>query len=61
MFNNFSSGCGAVGSVPVWGAGGRKFESSHPDFFLSYFWFLDGQTIGMAIDQFFKRCQMEVG
>ena len=25
------SGCGAVGSVHVWGTWGRKFESSHPD------------------------------
>ena len=27
-----SSGCSAVGSVPAWGAGGREFESRHPDF-----------------------------
>ena len=26
------SGCGAVGSVPAWGAGGREFESRHSDF-----------------------------
>lgn len=26
-----SSGCGAVGSVPAWGAGGREFESRHSD------------------------------
>ncbi len=26
-----SSGCGAVGSVRVWGACGRQFESGHPD------------------------------
>ena len=25
------SGCGAVGSVRVWGACGRQFESGHPD------------------------------
>ncbi|CEN37765.1 hypothetical protein CCYN2B_40200 [Capnocytophaga cynodegmi] len=29
------SGCGAVGSVHVWGACGRWFESSHPDFYFS--------------------------
>ena len=27
-----SSGCGAVGSVRVWGACGRQFESGHPDY-----------------------------
>lgn len=27
-----SSGCSTVGSVPVWGAGGRVFESRQPDF-----------------------------
>ncbi len=26
-----SSGCGAVGSAPVWGTGGRQFESGQPD------------------------------
>ena len=25
------SGCSAVGSVHVWGARGRRFESGHPD------------------------------
>ena len=27
-----TAGCSAVGSVPRSGRGGRKFESSHPDF-----------------------------
>lgn len=25
------TGCGAVGSAPVWGTGGRRFESGYPD------------------------------
>jgi hypothetical protein len=29
------AGCGAVGSVRVWGACGRQFESGHPDIFKS--------------------------
>ena len=28
---NFISGCCAVGSAPALGAGGRTFESCHPD------------------------------
>ncbi len=31
-FAGIKSGCGAVGSVLVWGARGRKFKSCHPDF-----------------------------
>ena len=27
----YSTGCGAVGSVPALGAGGRRFEPGHPD------------------------------
>ena len=27
------SGCGAVGSAPALGAGGREFESRYPDIF----------------------------
>lgn len=34
IFATEKSGCGAVGSVHVWGACGRWFESSHPDFFI---------------------------
>ena len=29
------SGCSAVGSVPVLGTGGRWFESSHPDHYVT--------------------------
>ena len=27
----FNTGCGAVGSAPVWGTGGHRFKSGHPD------------------------------
>ena len=39
-----TTGCSAVGSAPALGAGGRWFESSHPDAAALVWWFASGAS-----------------